>query len=1098
MSKRTTYSVLGLFVLLLVLFASSGVAGATTFSTPVDADYGDITNSVYLSQDDFPDGAPAAVLTASDNYTTALAATVLAEAAGGPLLFTSSSASFSPSAKAELIRLKVGKVYIIGLPTTIVDEVRAALPSLAADDFVVLSGLDQYENAALIAGQVKALTGETPERVFVVPGDVYGSSLAAAPIAAANGWPILLTPQAGPFPAASAQAIEDLGVTSGVRVDTDVDPGVAGFTVTKTIMGTTSTTDDPGARYSEALDMAKYAAQQGWAVYTHLALGQEIGPNVAYGVNFPINVLLGSHIARQNGAYLLSRSHGLLPSVADLFRQQGKNIESVDFTRPDYSNISSTAWSFAAIRQVKSMNSARVTGLGKTSGPLAGGGALTVTGTGFSEAETVRVGKTDLAAGDWRVDSDTSITIESMPGATQSGATEILVYNYWNVSPSSPSDAYYYVSDSGPDLLAMQAVKEAVKYLGVPYVWGGASPSSFDCSGLTMYVFNKFTTLTGVSLPHRSTYQAGYGTPVSKDDLLPGDLVFFGSPISHVGIYVGNGLMINSPRSGDLVCIEDAYRTSYTTARRLISPYTRIQQTSPLLAYTGAWTLDGTSTSASGGSYGYADSDGASVTVTFNGTYLRWISKVSTAYGIAKVTVDGADAGTVNLYSSVVAYQRKVWDTGTLPNGRHTVTISWTGVSGGGDTSIGLDAFDVFGSFEQAQPAAVSSRYQDTDRRVVYSGLWGNVATTSASGGCFRYISANGSAGITFEGTAVAWLAAKSPASGIGRVVLDGAEVGTVDLYSSSAGYLQKVWSANGLDEGTHTLRVEWTGEKNAASSGTSVNVDAFDVAGTLVTPSGLTRVEQTDSRLTYAGPWGKYSTASASDGSYTRTNSAGSVTVHFNGTYLSWVATTGTTLSKAKVSLDGGATQTIDLARPAVAYQQSVWATGLLEDGEHTVVISWDGGNATGKYVSVDAFDVIGTLTSGGPTPSSATRYEQGASKIVKSGTWSNYLKTAASGGSYGRSATKLASATVTFTGTRLDWIAMKGITTGVADIYLDNVKVATIDLAASTATYQVTIWSSGTLANGPHTFKIVRGTSSGPTEYLTLDAVDIWETTQ
>ncbi len=166
-----------------------------------------------------------------------------------------------------------------------------------------------------------------------------------------------------------------------------------------------------------------------------------------------------------------------------------------------------------------------------------------------------------------------------------------------------------------------------------------------------MYVYNKFTSLTGVTLPHKSTYQATYGTAVDKEDLLPGDLVFFGSPIGHVGMYVGNGLMINAPRSGDLVCIEDVFRSNYVTARRLISPYARIQQTSSLLGYAGPWALAASSSSASGGSYGYVDSPGASVTVKFNGTYLKWISKKSTAYGLARVTLDGVDAGTVNLYS---------------------------------------------------------------------------------------------------------------------------------------------------------------------------------------------------------------------------------------------------------------------------------------------------------------------------------------------------------------------------------------------------------------------------------------------------------------
>ncbi len=429
-------------------------------------------------------------------------------------------------------------------------------------------------------------------------------------------------------------------------------------------------------------------------------------------------------------------------------------------------------------------------------------------------------------------------------------------------------------------------------------------------------------------------------------------------------MYVGNGLMINSPRSGDLVCIEDAFRSSYTTARRLISPYTRIEQTSSLLAYTGAWSLDGNSTSASGGSYGYADSAGSTVTVTFNGTYLRWISKKSTAYGIANVTLDGKDAGTVNLYSSVVSYQQKVWDTGTLPYGKHTVTISWTGSAGGtgGDTNIGLDAFDILGTFVQAHPVGVSLRYQDTDRNFLYTGLWSNSASSSASGGCLRTINGAGSAGITFEGTSAAWVAAKGPGYGIARVTLDGADRGTVDLYSSSTKYLQTVWSATGLDDGTHTLRVEWTGEKNSSATGATINLDAFDVAGTLVTPAGLTRSEQTHSLLAYTGNWYTFSTSSASGGSYKRAKTSASATVHFHGTYLSWVATAGTTLGTAKVSLDGGTAQTIDLARSAASYQQSVWATGVLADGDHTVVISW--GGAAGKYVSVDAFDVIGTLT--------------------------------------------------------------------------------------------------------------------------------------
>jgi hypothetical protein len=130
------------------------------------------------------------------------------------------------------------------------------------------------------------------------------------------------------------------------------------------------------------------------------------------------------------------------------------------------------------------------------------------------------------------------------------------------------------------------------------------------------------------------------------------------------------------------------------------------------------------------------------------------------------------------------------------------------------------------------------------------------------------------------------------------------------------------------------------------------------------VAAASVPRYQQTDSHLVYSGTWATFSTTSASGGSYKRASAgSASVTVRFTGTYLAWIATAGTTLSKAYVSLDGAAAQTVDLARSAVAYQQSVWNTGTLASGAHTVKIWRDPTDAAGKYISVDAFDVIGTL---------------------------------------------------------------------------------------------------------------------------------------
>ena len=119
--------------------------------------------------------------------------------------------------------------------------------------------------------------------------------------------------------------------------------------------------------------------------------------------------------------------------------------------------------------------------------------------------------------------------------------------------------------------MGQRIVNEASKYLGVPYLWGGTTPSGFDCSGLVQYVLKDL----GINISRVTQTQCKEGVPVAKGDLQPGDLVFFESngDVHHVGIYVGNGQMLHAPHTGDVVRITDMntpyYTSTYYCARRI-------------------------------------------------------------------------------------------------------------------------------------------------------------------------------------------------------------------------------------------------------------------------------------------------------------------------------------------------------------------------------------------------------------------------------------------------------------------------------------------------------------------------------------------------
>jgi putative cell wall-binding protein len=300
-------------VFLLVMWMVAPVSGA--LAAP---DYRSISGAdryetaIQVSQAGFAPGVGAVVLATGENFPDALSAAPLAAAYGGPVLLTH-SASLDQGTTAEISRLQPGKIFVVGLEGSVTAQVEAAFPELAASEgIVLLAGSDRYDTARLVAEQVKAKVG-TVSGVVIAPGDSYPDALSAAPLAAAKGWPILLTPGNGPVPDVTMQALAALGATSGLVVGTYVDPVIPGLTLTHLV---------GSDRYDTSAKIAEYAANEGMS-YSHVA--------AATGDDFPDALAAGPYLARDGGVVLLVTSKGVPAPISSLLLHRAEVVGRVDF-----------------------------------------------------------------------------------------------------------------------------------------------------------------------------------------------------------------------------------------------------------------------------------------------------------------------------------------------------------------------------------------------------------------------------------------------------------------------------------------------------------------------------------------------------------------------------------------------------------------------------------------------------------------------------------------------------------------------------------------------------------------------------------------------
>jgi hypothetical protein len=364
----------------------------------------------------------------------------------------------------------------------------------------------------------------------------------------------------------------------------------------------------------------------------------------------------------------------------------------------------------------------------------------------------------------------------------------------------------------------------------------------------------------------------------------------------------------------------------------------------------------------------------------------------------------------------------------------------------------------------------------------------------------------------TFSGTSVAWIGHRSTISGIATVVIDAGTPSarapiSVNLFARTVEMNVIVWSVSGLSAGAHTLTITPTGTRDPQADAPGIVViDAFAVPAL-----PISRLQETDPDVSFTGTWDRADPAFGWSGGGVATvpaapvggarvsESAGATsTLRFRGIGVNVIGYRGRDAGKATFSVDGGAATEVDLWSPADKVESVMFSVSGLADVAHTITVTVQGTNngiSTGKKVVVDAYDVT--------TP--GRRYQEEDPAVVYTGNWIfKNVNRPWSEGSISEAADPGTSVTFTFTGSSVSWIGCRKLSTGTADIYLDNVFIKRVDtyleptylnpghsyLDQGTEAYQTTIYRVDNLAPALHTLKIV---NTGNGAYTVIDAFDV-----
>ncbi len=471
--------------------------------------------------------------------------------------------------------------------------------------------------------------------------------------------------------------------------------------------------------------------------------------------------------------------------------------------------------------------------------------------------------------------------------------------------------------------------------------------------------------------------------------------------------------------------------------------------------YNGNWTA-ATASGPYNGTLHYSTTLNDEATLDFVGTQFILTYTGNSNRGNVNVFVDNVNVGTINQYSASLTWQ-KTWTSPIFTDSAHTLRL----VHASG-AYAGVDAIEIL----QVTPLGPGT-YDDTHSNWGYNGNWTPLTTNGPYNGTLHYSTTlNNSATLVFEGARFTLTYTGNSNRGQMDIYVDNVNVGTINQYSASLTW-QKTWSSPIFTNDFHTLKL-------VHKSGSVVGIDAIEIIE--ITPLGAGTYDDTDTSWYYSGNW----TAATVSGPYNDTLHYSTTfnnfaLVMFEGSQFKLTYTGNTNRGNVIVYVDNVNVGTINQKTANLTWQKT-WTSPVFTNGAHTLKLV----HASGAYAGIDAIEILAPLSSG--------TYDDIDNAWYYNGNWTAYTTSGPYNDTLHYSTAINDYAMLAFDGFQFKLTYTKHVNRGNVDVYLDGVKVDTVNQYSPTLAWQQT-WTSTVFTEGFHTLKLVHTTGS----YVGIDAVQI-----